>query len=197
MCGKLIGELQSRFLDNYVIVSVTISCNGQGGQKGRGLLLHLSQAGLIRAYTWAQKRPAAENKWTQVSWEVRLSLDMGVMDGFRPPTTRPRGAPSTGPKANNEAAAKNKTNNNKKNHAKQEHWMWQQKQARGSSWWVQNWNRHTQEVIVLVTGNTFTHKELCFQPDSSLCAEDCRRDDSTLQKVGCAAGEAHMTYSLS
>lgn len=36
---------------------------------------------------------------------------------------------------------------------------------------VQNWNRHTQEVIHLVTGNTFTHKELCFQPDSSLCAQ--------------------------
>lgn len=42
---------------------------------------------------------------------------------------------------------------------------------------VQNRNTHTQDVIHLVMGNTFTHKELCFQADLSLCAEVLQTDD--------------------
>lgn len=52
MRKKLTGGLQSGFLDQYIMVSVTISYNRQGGQKRHGCLtcLHLSQASLITAY---------------------------------------------------------------------------------------------------------------------------------------------------
>lgn len=103
-----------------------------------------------------------------VSCELRLSLDRGVMAGFRPPTTRHRGAPSTGPKANNEAAA---TKKEEKKSRKTKTLNAAAKADTDFQLMVQNWNRHTQEVIHLVTGNTFTHKELCFQPDSSFCAQ--------------------------
>lgn len=80
-----------------------------------------------------------------------------------------RGAPSIGPKPNNEAAAKNTSKTKTLNMAA--------KAGTDLQLMVQNWNRHTQDVIHLVMGNTFTHKELCFQADLSLCAQVLQTDD--------------------
>lgn len=160
-------------------------------------LLHLSQASLIMAHTWAQKRPAAQNKWMHVSCELCLFLDRGVMDGVRPPTTWHRGALKLAQKPNNEAT----TNKNIEHGSKSGHRL----PAHGV-------HTHTHKVIHLATGNTFAHKELCFQPDSSLYAwvlqtkwlhsaipnwetlfwlPQCCEEES--EKAGCAAEEAGVT----
>lgn len=196
------GGLKSRFLDNYVMGSVTISYNGQGGQKRHSCLTHCY---IFLQLAWLrQKRPAGENKWMQVSCELCLFLDRGVMDGFRPPTTQHR------PKTQQWSSSKKKKKSRKTKTLNAA-----AKAGTDVQLMMQNWDRHTQEVIHLVRGNTFTHKELCFQPDSSLCAQALQTEwlnsaiptwgvlfglpqwCKKVKKWGMQQGEAHVTYSLS
>lgn len=185
-----------RFLDNYVMGSVTISYNGQGGQKRHSLIT-------AKAACW------------------RKQMDAGLMWTSPLPGQGSHGWIQT---------THNTTQRSTKHQPKTQQWSSSKKKKKSCKiktlnaaakagtdvqLMMQNSNRHTQEVIHLVRGNTFTHKELCFQPDSSLCAQTLQTEwlnsaiptwgvllglpqwCKKMKKWGMQQGEAHVTYSLS
>ena len=118
MCLKVCGGPDSW---TTMSLSVTISY-GQGGQTCLGCLncccifLKLAWLGLrhVRRSSRLQRTNGCRSRVLHFS---PLSLGRGVMDEFGPPTVRHGGAPTTGPKLNNEPAAakqKKKKNQDKK-----------------------------------------------------------------------------------
>lgn len=162
------GGLQSRFLDNYVMGSATRSYNAQGGQKGHSCLTHcyiFLQVSLItaKAACWREQMGAG------LMWTSPLP-GQGSHGWIQTThnTTQPRRDTKHRPETQQWSSSKKKKT--KKKSCKTKTLSAAAKAGTDVQLMMQNWDRRTQEVIHLVRGNTFTHKELCFQPDSSLCA---------------------------
>lgn len=98
--GEPSRGLQSGFLKHHVMMSLTISYEGQAGQKCRGWLsccyIFLRAKHDYGLHMSAKAAPLEERaKWLWVSCELGLSLAEDVADGPGPPTARHGGTTST------------------------------------------------------------------------------------------------------
>lgn len=131
-------------------MSVTITYKGQGGQKCRGWL-SCRYISLRLAWLWLthECKSCLLHRANGCGSRVNFaSLDWDVTDGLRPPTTRHRGATSTGLKNWSECSEKHWTQWSRKNtHG--------QNQAPTSS----AWRRTREECVTNRGGYSFSNRE--------------------------------------